>query len=142
MQAGEATNTYHLCRQLAAREIDVHILTSTGNIGMDEGRVHVHPIIQDWDWPELFRIRAFIKECAPDAVLLMYIGLMYNFHPMVTFLPTLSKRLFPHMPFITRYESAFVGADPSKTGVASRAIRKLMVSWAGAHDVTYSSGTL
>ena len=142
MQAGEATNTYHLCRQLAAREIDVHILTSTGNIGMDEGRVHVHPIIQDWDWPELFRIRAFIKECAPDAVLLMYIGLMYNFHPMVTFLPTLSKRLFPHMPFITRYESAFVGADPSKTGVASRAIRKLMVSWAGAHDVAYSSGTL
>jgi glycosyltransferase involved in cell wall biosynthesis len=109
---------------------------------MGEGRVHVHPIVQNWDWPELFRIRAFIKSCAPDAVFLMYIGLMYNFHPMVTFLPTLSKRLFPHMPFVTRYESAFVGADPSKTGVASRAIRKLMVRWAGTRDVAYSSGTL
>jgi glycosyltransferase involved in cell wall biosynthesis len=60
----------------------------------------------------------------------------------VTFLPTVSKRLFPHMPFITRYESAFVGADPSKTGVASRAIRRLMVGWVGSHDVAYSSGTL
>jgi glycosyltransferase involved in cell wall biosynthesis len=61
---------------------------------------------------------------------------------MVTFLPTLSKRLFPCMPFITRYESAFVGADPSKTGVASRVIRRLMVRWAGTHGVAYSSGTL
>jgi glycosyltransferase involved in cell wall biosynthesis len=142
MQAGEATNTYHLCRQLAARDVEVHLLTSVRNTGTDEGQVHVHPIVKNWDWRDLFRIRAFIKGLAPDAVFLMYIGLMYNFHPMVTFLPTVSKRLFPHMPFITRYESAFVGADPSKTGVASRAIRRLMVGWAGSHDVAYSSGTL
>ena len=142
MQAGEATNTYHLCRQLAARGVEVHVLTSVRNTGTDEGRVHIHPIVEKWGWPDLFRIRAFIKGCAPDAVFLMYIGLMYNFHPMVTFLPTLCKRLFPQMPFITRYESAFVGADPSKTGVASRAIRRLMVGWAGSHDVAYSSGTL
>jgi glycosyltransferase involved in cell wall biosynthesis len=142
MQAGEATNTYHLCRQLAARDVEVHVLTSVRNTGTDEGQVHVHPIVKNWDWRDLFRIRAFIKGLAPDAVFLMYIGLMYNFHPMVTFLPTVSKRLFPHMPFITRYESAFVGADPSKTGVASRAIRRLMVGWAGSHDVAYSSGTL
>jgi glycosyltransferase involved in cell wall biosynthesis len=142
MQAGEATNTYHLCRQLAARDVEVHVLTSVRNTGTDEGQVHIHPIVKNWDWPDLFRIRAFIKGLAPDAVFLMYIGLMYNFHPMVTFLPTVSKRLFPHMPFITRYESAFVGADPSKTGVASRAIRRLMVGWAGSRDVAYSSGTL
>ena len=110
MQAGEATNTYHLCRQLAARGVEVHVLTSVRNTGTDEGRVHIHPIVEKWGWPDLFRIRAFIKGCAPDAVFLMYIGLMYNFHPMVTFLPTLCKRLFPQMPFITRYESAFVGA--------------------------------
>jgi hypothetical protein len=72
----------------------------------------------------------------------MYIGLMYKFHPMVTFLPTLSKRLFPNVPFVTRYESAFVGADPSKTGIVSRLFRKLMVQWAGGKDVAYSSGTL
>jgi glycosyltransferase involved in cell wall biosynthesis len=98
--------------------------------------------MQNWDWTELTRIRSFLKVSAPDAVFLMYIGLMYKFHPMVTFLPTLCKRLFPSVPFVTRYESAFVGADPSKTGLASRAFRKLMVRWAGMKDIAYSSGTL
>jgi len=142
MHAGEATNTYHLCRKLVDRGVDVHVLTSIGNIGMTNDRVRVHPLMQDWDWGEMIRARSFLKDCAPDAVFLMYIGLMYKFHPMVTFLPTLCKRLFPHVPFVTRYESAFVGADPSKTNLASRAFRKLMVRWAGTKDVVYSSGTL
>ncbi|MBA2486312.1 MAG: glycosyltransferase family 4 protein [Nitrospira sp.] len=142
MHAGEATNTYHLCQQLVGREIEVHVLTSVGNVGNDDARIRVHPLMQNWDWYELIRVRSFLKGCAPDAVFLMYIGLMYKFHPMVTFLPTLCKRLFPHVPFVTRYESAFVGADPSKTVFASRVFRKLMVLWAGRNDVAYSSGTL
>ena len=142
MHAGESTNTYHLCRQLADRGVDVHVLTSASNIGTDDSRIHVHPIMQNWDWSEMMRARAFLKFCAPDAVFLMYIGLMYRFHPMVTFLPTLCKALFPSVPFVTRYESAFVGADPSKTSFASRVFRRLMVQWAGTKDVAYSSGTL
>lgn len=142
MHAGEATNTYHLCRQLVDRGVEVHVLTSIGNVGMTSDRILVHPLMQAWDWGEMIRVRAFLKGCAPDAVFLMYIGLMYKFHPMVTFLPTLCKRLFPHVPFVTRYESAFVGADPSKTSLISRAFRKLMVRWVGTKDVAYSSGTL
>lgn len=142
MHAGEATNTYHLCRQLVTRDIDVHVLTSVGNSGTEDTRIQVHPLMKNWDWLELIRIRSFLKDCAPDAVFLMYIGLMYKFHPMVTFLPTLCKRLVPHVSFVTRYESAFVGADPSKTSLLSRAFRKLMVRWVGEKDVAYSSGTL
>jgi len=142
MHAGEATNTYHLCRQLTERGIDVHVLTSVGNVGTDDPQIRVYPIMQTWGWLELLRVRSFLKNCSPDAVFLMYIGLMYKFHPMVTFLPTLSKGLFRNVPFVTRYESAFVGADPSKTGIVSRLFRKLMVQWAGGKDVAYSSGTL
>lgn len=142
MHAGEATNTYHLCRQLTERGIDIHVLTSVGNVGTDDPRIRVYPIMQTWGWLELLRVRSFFRNCSPDAVFLMYIGLMYKFHPMVTFLPTLSKGLFPNVPFVTRYESAFVGADPSKTGIVSRLFRKLMVQWAGGKDVAYSSGTL
>lgn len=142
MHAGEATNTYHLCRQLVARGVDVHVLTSVGNVGADADRIHVHPIMQNWDWSEMVRARAFLKTCAPDAVFLMYLGLMYKYHPMVTYLATLCKRLFPDVPFVTRYESAFVGADPSKTSLVARVFRKLMVRWAGTKDVAYSSGTL
>jgi len=72
----------------------------------------------------------------------MYIGLMYKFHPMITFVPTISKKVLPHVPFVTRYESAFVGADPAKTSLVSRAFRKIVVQWAGGADVAYSSGTL
>ena len=142
MHAGEATNAYHLCKQLVERGIEVHVLTSVGNVGTADAHIHVHPIMQNWGWTELFRVRTFLKHCVPDAVFLMYIGLMYKCHPMVTFLPTLCKKLFPNVPFVTRYESAFVGADPSKTGFLSRVFRKLMVRWAGVKDVAYSSGTL
>lgn len=142
MHAGEATNTYHLCRQLVERGVEVHVLTSFGNIGTADPQIHVHAVMQSWGWVDLLRVRSFLKHCAPDAVFLMYIGLMYKFHPMVTFLPTLSKKLFPKMPFVTRYESAFVGADPSKMGILSRLARKLIVRWAGTSDVAYSSGTL
>lgn len=142
MHAGEATNAYHLCKQLVERGIEVHVLTSVGNVGTSDAHIHVHPIMQNWGWTELVRARTFLKSCAPDAVFLMYIGLMYKCHPMVTFLPTLCKKLFPNVPFVTRYESAFVGADPSKTGFLSRVFRKLMVRWAGVKDVAYSSGTL
>lgn len=142
MHAGEATNTYHLCEKLAHRGIEVHVLTSSGNVGLGDAGIHVHPIMTDWGWGDLLRLRAELKSCSPDAVFIMYIGLMYNYHPMVTFTPTLCKRLWPHVPVVTRYESAFVGADPSKSGLASRAFRKLMVRWAGGKDVAYSSGTL
>ena len=96
---------------------------------------HVHAIMQSWDGVICCEYASFLKRYAPDSVFPMYIGLMYKFHPMVTFLPTVSKRLFPKMPFVTRYESAFVGADPSKTGIVSRLFRKLVVRWAGSADV-------
>ncbi|MBV6471727.1 MAG: D-inositol-3-phosphate glycosyltransferase [Nitrospirae bacterium] len=142
MHAGEATNTYHLCQRLVDRGVEVHVLTSVGNRGTNNGRIHVYPIMREWGWAELLRVRSFIRSCEVDAFFLMYIGLMYKFHPMVTFLPTLCKRLFRDIPFVTRYESAFVGADPSKTSIPARVFRKLMVRWAGPAGVAYSSGTL
>jgi glycosyltransferase involved in cell wall biosynthesis len=142
MQAGEATNTYHLCRHLADRGAEVHVLTSAGNEKSIHPRVHVHPIMKDWSWWEMLRMRSFLRRCGPDAVLLMYIGVMYNRHPMITFAPTILKRLFPSVPFITRFESVFVGANPSNTSIASRLFRRAMVQWAGRCHVGYGLGTL
>ena len=142
MHAGEATNAYHLCKHLADRGLEVHVLTSCVNVNHDDSRIHVHPIMNRWSWSEMFRMRSFFRRCAPDAVYLMYIGLVYKFHPMITFAPTLLKKLFPHVPFVTRYESAFVGADPSKTSLLARLFRRAMVQWAGGNDIAYGSGTL
>jgi glycosyltransferase involved in cell wall biosynthesis len=142
MQAGEATNAYYLGRHLGDRGMEVNVLTSVGNANGDHPRVQVHPIMREWSWSEMFKLRSFFRRCAPDAVLLMYIGVMYNRHPMITFAPTILKRLFPRVPFITRFESVFVGADPSTTSVAARLLRRAMVEWVGRADVGYGFGTL
>ena len=141
-QAGEATNALFLCRNLATQGVDVHVLTTRSNGGINDPHITVHPIMDAWSWREMPRLVAFLRDSAPDAIILVYLGLMYHYHPMITYVPAIAKKMFPHVPFVTRYENAFVGADPSRTSVISRIFRKLMVCWAGTKDVAYSSGTL
>ena len=142
MHAGEATNTYYLCRYLADRKLDVHLLTSQSNAGIADGRIKVHAIMRSWSWLDMLRIRAFIRHCSPDAVLLMYLGRLYGRHPMITFTSTISKKVLPGVPFVTRFENVLIGCDPAQTSLLSRAFRKLVMLWVGRSDVAYNSGTL
>ena len=68
MHAGEATNTFHLCQQLVEHGVDVSVLTSVGNVGTGDPRIHVHAIMQSWGWSDLLRVRSFLKRYAPDCV--------------------------------------------------------------------------
>jgi glycosyltransferase involved in cell wall biosynthesis len=141
MRAGESSNAHHLCRHLADRKLDVQVLTSVGNTGANDPGVTVHPIMDNWSWLEAARLARFVERCSPDAVLLMYLDAMYNYHPMMTFAATIAKRRLPRVPFVTRYESPLGGAG-SKAGVAARMGRKLVAMLLGGTDVAYSSGTL
>lgn len=141
--AGEATNTYFLCKQLADRKLDVHVLTSQGCTGTGEPGITVHPIMDQWSWAEIPRFKAFLKRSAPDAIYLMYLGVMYHYHPMITFTPTIAKKLFPHVPFVTRFENVRACTDPSRMSLVSRVFRKYVVQeWAGRGGVSYNFGTL
>jgi glycosyltransferase involved in cell wall biosynthesis len=142
MHAGESANAYHLAKQLAERKCDVHVLTTDGNVGTAERGITVHPVMRGWSWRDGLTLRSFVKRCAPDAVLLMYLGRMYGGHPMITFLPTIAKRILPDVPVVTRFENVFVGVDPSRTSLFSRAVRRAIVKWAGSTDVAYGEGTL
>jgi len=141
--AGEATNTFFLCKHLADRKLDVHVLTSRGNIGNGEPGITVHPVMSTWSWAEIPRFKAFLKDCAPDAIYLMYLGVMYHYHPMITFTPTIAKRLLPRVPFVTRFENVRACSDPARTSWVSRAFRKYVVQqWAGGAEISYNFGTL
>ena len=141
--AGEATNTYFLCKQLADRKLDVHVLTSQGCTGTGEPGITVHPVMDQWSWAEIPRFNAFLKRCAPDAIYLMYLGVMYHYHPMITFTPTIAKKLLPHVPFVTRFENVRACTDPSRMSLVSRLFRKYVVQeWAGRCGVSYNFGTL
>jgi len=140
-RAGEATNALYLCRHLADRKLDVHVLTSQSNTAIDDPRITIHPIMHHWSWLEILRFGTFVKRCSPDVVLLMYIGFIYNDHPMITFAPTISKTLLPSVPFVTRIENTF-GSLPHRCPILTRFLRKGFKLWAGAKDVDYEFGTL
>jgi polysaccharide biosynthesis protein PslF len=137
----EADHAFHLCEHLADRGFDVHVLTTKGSISASHSRITVHRIMRDWSWSDLSRLARFLRRCLPDAILLMYISWVYNYHPMITFAPTISKTFLPRVPFVTLFENAY-GADPRSISLLARAVRKGIARWLGADKIDYSFGTL
>jgi glycosyltransferase involved in cell wall biosynthesis len=141
MRAGEADHMLHLCQHLAAAGLEVHVLTTKKNTIPCQLPFRVYPIMQDWSWKDLRRLQAFLKRLSPDAVLLKYIGWIYDYHPMITFAPTLAKAMIPSLRFVTQFANA-EGAEPATFSFSTRLIRKVISRWAGDRDVDYSFGTL
>ncbi len=135
-RSGEATNTYHLCRQLAGRGLDLHVLTTVNNSEPCDG-ITLHPVMQDWSWDELPRFVKVVKQVSPDAVLLMYIGWIYYHHPMITFSPSIVKLLLPGVAFVTRFENI---SGTVATTYISRVFRKIFALASDHADYEY--GTL
>jgi glycosyltransferase involved in cell wall biosynthesis len=141
MQAGEADHTLHLCRHLAAQGLDVHLLTTRREQTASALPFKIYPTIRNWSWQDLPRLALCLKRCSPDVVFLFYIGWVYNYHPMITFAPTISRALLPHVPFITQFANA-IGANPEQSSPVARAIRKAVAWWAGRSGLDYRYGTL
>jgi glycosyltransferase involved in cell wall biosynthesis len=138
LKSPEADHAFRLCEQLADHGVDVHVIAQRGSVAATHPRMTVYPIMRNWSWWDWPRLARSMRRCAPDAVLLMFVYWVYD-HPMITFLPTLSKRLFPGVPFVTLFEDA----DPMKDfPFLSKIIRKVMKHWAGAANVNYGLGTL
>src|SRR5512145_657817 len=91
--APEANHALHLSEHLAQAGLAVHVLCKKGSIVSAQPGVVVHPVIDDWAWPDAVRLARCMRACRPDVVLLLYIGWIYNHHPMITFLPTLCKAI-------------------------------------------------
>ncbi len=137
-RSAEAAHALHLGQHLARHGLDVHILTSARGEVLPLDGVRVHPIMRTWSWAGLPRFRSFLNQCQPDAVLLMYLGAMYGHDPMMTFAATLSKRLFPTVPFVTQFEHPYYQTPPLWT----RALRKGVAKWLTGEGTNYYYGTL
>ncbi len=142
MRAGEATHAFHLAKHLAEYGgAEVHVLTTQEHTAGRDASIHVHSIMQKWAWSELPRFITFLKDCSPDAILLMHIDFVYHDHPMITFAPTICKALFPAVPFVTQFENP-IGISPKPFSLCTRLLRKGVEHWAGKNDVDYRFGTL
>lgn len=127
--AGEADHAFHLCQHLTDAGLDVHVLTTQGNLAANHLGMTVYPVMRHWTWSEIPRLARCMKQCSPDALLLLYSGgRLYNSHPMITFVPTLAKSLLPHATFVTQFENV---GPPRWTSLLGRAIRKVITPWLG-----------
>jgi len=133
MRAGEADHTLYLCQHLAACGLDIHVLTTKRDAVTSGLSFTVHPIMQDWTWSDLPRLVNFIKHCSPDAMLLIYGGWIYHGHPMITFIPTLSKIFLPGVSFVTQFESEYI----RPISLPARVMLKTMRGWVGAKNTDY-----
>ena len=138
--APEANHALHLSEQLAKLGHTVHVLSKKGSIPATHQDIVVHPVIEDWSWSDLPRLTKSIRGCRPDVVLLLYIGWVYNHHPMITYLPTICKTILPGVPCVTQFE--IVDTESPRQSFGARALRKVMALWAGGKDVHWSFGTL
>jgi glycosyltransferase involved in cell wall biosynthesis len=94
-----------------------------------------------WSWAEMPRMTRCLKECAPDAVLMIYIGWVYHYEFMPTYAASLAKWALPGVPFVTRFENA-MGADYRHTSRFSRYYRKWMEFRYGRDGNDFCYGTL
>ncbi len=141
MPAGEADHVFHLCRRLAERGLDVHVVTSRANRTAAAFPFKVYPVIHNWSWLDFLRLARLLRGLSPDAVLLKYIGWIYNDHPMITFAATLSKSLKRSAVFVTQFANA-EGAPPEKMSLVTRLIRNVIARKAGLACLDDHYGTL
>ena len=140
MSIPEAEHAVYLCDHLSRHDVELSVLTTSGARSFS-GSVRVYPIMQNWGWRELPRFARFLTQNQPDAILLLYLGRMYFSHPMITFGPSIAHSRLPGVRFVTQFENVY-GASPNEWSAPSRAVRRLVKTWAGAADVDDEFGTL
>lgn len=135
--APEANHALHLSEHLAASGVHVEVLCKKGSIAEGTARnVVVHPVMDDWSWSELPRLTTCLRRSRPDVVLLLYIGWVYGHQPMITFLPSICRRVLPGVPCVTQFENVDRrGPARSFFGRALRTAAALLAGYAGVHPV-------
>ena len=140
-RAGEAEHARLVAERLAARGVEVRVITSECGDASSRDGTPVCARMRQWSWRELPRLLWLIWRCQPDVLLLMYIGWIYDDHPMITFLPSLAKLVRPGTRCVTQFENA-IGSEPERMSPSVRAVRKGLAILLGSQRIDYNFGTL
>ena len=119
----EADHAFHIIQNLAEAGVALDVLTAKGSVEINHPNIALFPVMERWDWREAGRLVRRMKRSKPDAILLYYLGPLYDEHPMITFAPTLARAAAPRIPFVTLLPQ-FYGASPSKFGRSGRILHK------------------
>ncbi|HEV2294489.1 MAG TPA: glycosyltransferase family 4 protein [Tepidisphaeraceae bacterium] len=138
--APEAPHAALLCKHLAAAGAQVTLITTHMDAPRPRGEgFGVRDVMPHWGWRAAPRLFRELNRSNPDVVLLIFLGWIYDRHPMVTFLPTLCRGLKKRPRVIVQFENT--GGAEQTTG--SRWLcRKLAALLARGRGIEYRYGTL
>ncbi len=91
MKCGVGDYTCNLAEELAKKGNVVHIITSK-TASTDNKLLHIHNIVENWEWSDLKLIMKKIKEIKPDAVNVEYPSDEYKSAFMLSYLPYKIKK--------------------------------------------------
>jgi glycosyltransferase involved in cell wall biosynthesis len=112
-QIPEADHSLRDCLELAARGVDVHVLTVRAWQGTQprEG-VTVHAIMERWAWSEAPRVWRLLRNLKPDAVFIYFLGSLYGYRSLPTMIPILASLSSPRARTIVRFSNFGRGGAP------------------------------
>jgi glycosyltransferase involved in cell wall biosynthesis len=149
-RAAEADHAQMLAERLAARGVEVRVLTARAGAASlatragatsEENGCSIWRVMRRWSWRALPRLTWLLWRYRPDVVLLHYIGWIYDDHPMITFIPTVAKLVRPGTRCITQFTNA-IGSVPDRMPFPARAVRRALATLLGVNRVHYNFGTL
>lgn len=131
---------HRLASELAAREVEVSVITSDGAVSHDD-KLRMYRVGSKWNWQTTQKCVSIVKKLQPDLVDIVFTGWMYHDHPSITFLPTLIKRSCPGTRVIVHIES-LGGIRRAKSNLARAASRYAVSLLTGRGGISYEYGTL
>ncbi|MFN2592655.1 MAG: glycosyltransferase family 4 protein [Candidatus Dormibacteria bacterium] len=156
----EADYAQVIAEDLAGRGHELHILTGRRPHG-GVPRARVHAAIPSWTWRGLPVLARRVRRINPDAILLLYLGFLYESHPMATMIPALTRLLRPRTTVVTMISDPVAGAIPRRRwrtacalaqrlgsdvldaewgSIAACSDRLVTTSWSRARDLTVKLG--
>jgi len=99
----EADHVQYQCVHFARQGIDVHVVTRKGQDVRPCPGVTVHELMDTWSWSELPRLVHLLRTLRPDAVMMSFLGSLYQYRTMPTLIPLLSKLVRPGAPFVVQF---------------------------------------
>jgi len=140
IKSGGSDYAMRLADLMAVRGLDVHVLTST-KAGLANGTYAVLPQIQKWDWTELSKCCAAIKQINPDIIDIHFTGWIFNDHPMITFLPSFIHRILPSAHVSVHIET-LSGVIRERSTTLDAAVRYIVSLAMGREGINYEYGSL
>jgi|SRR5882724_3947022 len=140
INSGEANHAFYLAQHFGKAGLSVSVLTSAiDGIPTDNG-IAIYPIMRTWSWLEALKLTSLVRKIEPDVILLVFLGGMYQHHPMITFAATLCRAVRSSVSFVTQIEALgiIVGERPLWT----RLVRKMMAWCVNPAGTDYEYGSL